>query len=37
MNDLPECIRYEVIKIGFKKEDGGHKSILIDLSRELSH
>ena len=37
MNESPECIRYEVIKIGLKKEDGGHKSNLIDLSRELSH
>ena len=37
MNDPAQCIRYEVIKIGFKKEDGGHKSDLIDLSRELSH
>lgn len=37
MNDLPECIGYEVIKICFKKENGGHKSILIDLSKELSH
>ena len=34
MNDLPQCIRYEVIKIGFKKEYGGHKSNVIDLSRE---
>lgn len=37
MNDLPQCIRYEVIKKGFKKEYGGHKSNVIDLSRELSH
>lgn len=37
MNDPSECIRYEIIKICFKKEDGGHESILFDFSRELFH